>query len=56
MNVYREWCDQAVGEKIAQILRDKDGKAHHGGLYGKVILVIHNDEVDLPSFRLFPPS
>ena len=54
MNVYREWSDQTVGEKIAQILRDKDGKAHHGGLYGKVILVIHNDEVDLPSFRLFP--
>ena len=53
-NVYREWSDQAVREKIAQILKRKDEKAHHGDLYGKLILVIHNDEIDLPSFRLFP--
>ena len=52
-NVYREWSDQAVREKIAQILNRKDEKAHHGDLYGKLILVIHNDEVDLPSSRLF---
>ena len=54
MNVYREWSDQAVREKISQILRDKDRKAYHGGLYGKAILVIHTDEVELRSFRLFP--
>jgi hypothetical protein len=53
-NVYREWSDQAVREKVAQILNRKDEKAHHGDLYGKLILVIHNDEIDLPSFRLFP--
>jgi hypothetical protein len=53
-NVYREWSDQAVREKIAQILISKNGKAYHDDLYGKLILVIHNDEVDLPSFRLFP--
>jgi len=52
-NVYREWSDQAVREKIAQILNRKDEKTHHGNLYGKLILVIHNDEVDLPSSRLF---
>jgi hypothetical protein len=55
MNVYRQWSDQEVLEKVEQILATKDGKAHHGGLYGKVILVIHTDEVaDLQSFRLFP--
>jgi hypothetical protein len=53
-NVYREWSNQAVREKIEQILISKDGKAYHGDLYGKLILVIHNDEVELPSFRLFP--
>jgi hypothetical protein len=55
MNVYREWNDQEVREKVEQRLASKDEKAHHGGLYGKVILVIHTDEVfDLQSFRLFP--
>jgi hypothetical protein len=54
MDVYRDWSDQAIREKIAQILIKKDGKAYHGNLYSKLILVIHNDEVDLPSFRLFP--
>ena len=53
-NVYREWSDQAVREKIAHILKSKDEKAHHGGLYGKLILVIHTDEVELTSSRLFP--
>src|SRR5215471_444590 len=31
MNVYRVWSDQAIREKIAQILQSKDRKAHHGG-------------------------
>jgi hypothetical protein len=52
-NVYREWSHQAVREKIAQILKRKDEKAHHGGLYGKLILVIHTDEFELTSSRLF---
>ena len=52
--MYREWSDQAVRQKIEQILMSKDRKAHHGNLYGKLILVIHNDEVELPSFRFFP--
>jgi hypothetical protein len=30
-NVYREWSDQAVLEKITQILKRKDEKARHGG-------------------------
>jgi hypothetical protein len=51
---YREWSDQAVREKIAQILKSKDEKAHHGGLYGKLMLVIHTDEFELTSSRLFP--
>jgi hypothetical protein len=54
MDVYREWSDQAIIEKIAQILKRKDEKAHHGDLYSKVILVIHTDEVELTSPRLFP--
>ena len=53
-NVYREWSDQAVREKIAQILKTKDQRAHLGDLYGKLILVIHTDEVELSSSRLFP--
>jgi hypothetical protein len=53
-NVYREWSDQEVREKVEQILARKDGKANYGNLYSKLILVIHNDEVELPSFRLFP--
>jgi hypothetical protein len=53
-NLIRTWNDEAVREKVAQILASKDGKAHHGGLYGKVILVIHTDEFELISPRLFP--
>jgi hypothetical protein len=53
-DVYRVWSDQEVREKIAQILINKDGKAHHGNLYSKPILVIHNDEFELRSPRLFP--
>jgi hypothetical protein len=53
-DVYRVWNDQAVREKIARILTNKDAKAHHGNLYSKLILVIHNDEFELRSFRLFP--
>ena len=50
----REWSDQDVREKLEQILSSKDRKAHHGNLYSKLILVIHTDEVELQSFRLFP--
>jgi hypothetical protein len=53
-NVYREWTDEAVREKMAQILKRKDEKAHRGGRYSKVILVIHTDELELTSSRLFP--
>jgi|SRR6516165_852893 hypothetical protein len=54
-NVYREWSEEAVREKIAQILADKDAKVEpRRGLYGNVILVIHTDEVALQSFELFP--
>jgi hypothetical protein len=55
-NVYREWTDEAVQEKIAQVLADKDAKVEsRRGLYGKVILVIHTDEIaTLQSFELFP--
>ena len=52
-DVYREWSDQAVCEKIAQILKSKDEKARRD-LYPKLILVIHTDEVELRPFRLFP--
>ena len=51
-NVYREWSDQDVREKLEQILSSKDRKAHHGNLYSKLVLVIHADEVELQSFRL----
>ena len=54
-NVYREWSDQAVCKKIAQILQSKDAKAQRWrGLYGKAILVIYTDETVLRSFELFP--
>jgi hypothetical protein len=54
MNVYREWSDQEIRQKVEQILASKDGKSHHGNLYSKLILVVHTDEVELRSFRLFP--
>jgi hypothetical protein len=55
-NVYREWSEGDVREKIAQILADKDARLEpRRGLYGKVILVIHTDEVaTLQSPELFP--
>jgi hypothetical protein len=52
--VYRAWSDQEVREKIEQILAGKDRKAHHRNLYSKLILVIHTDEFELTSPRLFP--
>jgi hypothetical protein len=53
-NVYRTWRDKDVREKVEQILASKDGKAHHRNPYSKLILVIHTDEFELISPRLFP--
>jgi hypothetical protein len=55
-NVYREWSDEKVREKVAEILKSKDAKAQRWrGLYGKAILVIHiAEEFVLQSPELFP--
>lgn len=46
------WTDNEIKEKVRSILARKDLKSSHGGLYSKVILVIHTDE--FTHSRLFP--
>ncbi len=46
------WTDDEIKEKVGRILARKDLKSSHGGLYSKVILVIHTDE--FTHSRLFP--
>jgi hypothetical protein len=52
--VYRRWSDEDVTKKITAIMRAKDQKANHGGLYAKAVLVIFTDEFELTSPRLMP--
>jgi hypothetical protein len=44
--------DGEIKEQVSRILARKDLKSSHGGLYSKVILVIHTDE--FTHLRLFP--
>ena len=50
--VFSYWKDEQIVEQVSRILVHKDAKSYHGGLYGKVILVIHTDE--FTGSRLFP--
>jgi hypothetical protein len=46
------WRDDEIREQIGSILTRKDRKSSHGGLYSKVVLVIHTDE--FTHSHLFP--
>jgi len=49
---FSNWTDDEIKERVRDILSRKDLKSSHGGLYKKVVLVIHTDEFN--SSRLFP--
>jgi hypothetical protein len=46
------WTDGEIKEQVRSILARKNLRSSHGGLYSKVILVIHTDE--FTHSRLFP--
>lgn len=50
--VFSYWTDGEIKEQVSRILTRKDLKSSHGGLYSKVILVIHTDE--FTHLHLFP--
>ena len=49
---FSRWTDDQIKDQLSRILVRKNLKSSHGGLYCKVILVIHTDE--FTRLRLFP--
>lgn len=43
-NVYFDWTDKDILDKIKYILCEKDNKKYVGGPYRKIVVLIHTDE------------
>lgn len=52
--VYPCWTDNDIIQQVTRILLRKEQRSSHGGLYTKVVLVMHTDEPELTGSRLFP--